>query len=234
MRIALLSDLHMEFGGFLPGPEEDIDVYVLAGDIDSGGALKTVKKILHHTWLSDELVIIIPGNHEFYGDSFSGSEWNRDHLWGDDDKTVFIATTLWSDPDPSRAYAINDFYKIEGMTPEVMSKAHQEDKQYLFDTINLALKDGMEKIVVVTHYLPSIECVAPGYKNSKFNSFFVSSTMEDIWQPSWNGKVVAWLYGHTHTPADFIHSYGVRMVCNSHGYQGVETFKPAQWKVVEV
>ena len=67
MKVLILSDLHLEFGTFLP-PEADYDVVILAGDI-AVPARKAVR------WARREAVfglargvVYVPGNHEFYAD----------------------------------------------------------------------------------------------------------------------------------------------------------------------
>ena len=67
MKLLVLSDLHLEFGTFLP-PQVDYDVVILAGDI-AVPARKAVR------WARREAVfglakgiVYVPGNHEFYAD----------------------------------------------------------------------------------------------------------------------------------------------------------------------
>jgi len=67
MKVLVLSDLHLEFGTFLP-PQVDYDVVILAGDI-AVPARKAVR------WARREAVfglakgvVYVPGNHEFYAD----------------------------------------------------------------------------------------------------------------------------------------------------------------------
>ena len=66
MKIGILSDLHMDFGRIKPLESVGEDVLVLAGDIDVG--------LKHRVWVEqvarlDESrqVVMVAGNHEFYG-----------------------------------------------------------------------------------------------------------------------------------------------------------------------
>ena len=69
MRITIVSDLHIEFAGYSPPPGflVGVDAVILAGDI-----MPNVRKL--PGWLTrptvfgpDLPVIVVPGNHEFYG-----------------------------------------------------------------------------------------------------------------------------------------------------------------------
>ena len=63
MKIHVLSDLHLEFQGWIP-PKTDADIIVLAGDVHVG-----VRGI---EWARRSFplcpVVYVPGNHEFYGE----------------------------------------------------------------------------------------------------------------------------------------------------------------------
>ncbi|WP_258230051.1 metallophosphoesterase [Pseudomonas putida] len=62
MKLHILSDLHNEFGEYVPGPAaRSADVVILAGDIDVGTrGLEWANKTFNCP------VIYVPGNHEFY------------------------------------------------------------------------------------------------------------------------------------------------------------------------
>lgn len=66
MKIAVYSDLHLEFARFEP-PELDVDVVILAGDIMVPGhaAMVWAKE---RPAFRDKLLLHVAGNHEFYGE----------------------------------------------------------------------------------------------------------------------------------------------------------------------
>lgn len=67
MRLLVLSDLHLEHGAPLnPPAASDIDVVVLAGDIHNPGH-KAVEWARREDLFGNKPVVIVPGNHEFYG-----------------------------------------------------------------------------------------------------------------------------------------------------------------------
>lgn len=118
MKLWILSDLHLELQDEIPLPVPDADVCVLAGDI-------TAPLEASLAWAVDQIgehmpVVLVPGNHEFYGDSYHGGMYRglkayardpRVHLLVNDcvviGATRFIGSTLWTDYalDASRASA---------------------------------------------------------------------------------------------------------------------------------
>lgn len=107
MKIHLLSDLHLEFSMMNKGLSSvDSDVVVLAGDIATGA-----KGI---AWAAmvwpDRPVLYVPGNHEFYGRSYTAhrktmrevaDQYDNVHLIDRDavviGETLFVGATLWTD-----------------------------------------------------------------------------------------------------------------------------------------
>ena len=107
MKIWILSDLHLEMQTFFP-ILPDADVAVLAGDISRPLATSV-------EWIADEIawkmpVVLVPGNHEFYGDSMQGglargiaAAAHRQDIYLLHDSSVvldgvrFIGGTLWTD-----------------------------------------------------------------------------------------------------------------------------------------
>lgn len=115
MKIALLSDIHLESRGYkVDQAVLESDVIVLAGDIAPGSrGLEWAFDILPHTHAE---IIYIMGNHEFYHfdihqvrkqlkamcDAYqAGPEGNRVHLLDDDEVIIrgvrFLGSTLWTD-----------------------------------------------------------------------------------------------------------------------------------------
>lgn len=67
IRVLVLSDLHLEFGATLNlAAVVDYDVVVLAGDIQSPGT-KAVHWARRDSTFGGKPVILVPGNHEYYG-----------------------------------------------------------------------------------------------------------------------------------------------------------------------
>ena len=107
MRIAVFSDLHLEFGApYAAPPDLDVDVVVLAGDIVAPGhqAPAWARKTF-----GDTPVVYVAGNHELYGQVLQTAEERlleqslaHDVHWlqcaAVEIKTVrFLGCTLWTD-----------------------------------------------------------------------------------------------------------------------------------------
>ncbi len=106
MRLAVLSDLHLEFGPFTP-PEAllSADLVILAGDIHNGvQALDWARRSF-----PDQTIVQIAGNHEFLGFCWQDllAEMRQvarrlDIAFLENDSVVvggvqFLGATLWTD-----------------------------------------------------------------------------------------------------------------------------------------
>ncbi|MGE0800704.1 MAG: metallophosphoesterase family protein [Lautropia sp.] len=119
MRLAVLSDLHLEFEPFTPPPSlRAADVVVLAGDIDNGVAALQ--------WARDafprQRIVQVAGNHEFFGGCWqtvlaelreTARSLDIDFLENDSvdiDGVRFHGATLWTDFElftvPGRPFAL--------------------------------------------------------------------------------------------------------------------------------
>ena len=134
MKLLILSDLHLEWAGFDPPGTDLFDVAVLAGDISHAG--KAVEWARRESTFGGKPVVLVPGNHEFYGsvreaalgEMRKQAEGSNVHLLDRDELLLtdkagrqvrFLGTTLWTDflldgPNTEHAMAIarlglNDF-----------------------------------------------------------------------------------------------------------------------------
>lgn len=139
MKIALCSDIHLEFGPISLENTENADVLILSGDIcvanelrakDDYGLMGENKNSQIHTFMQEccdrfPHVIYILGNHEHYHGDFCGSIGNlRTHLGYLDNlhilekefvkigDTLFFGATLWTDmnkEDPNTIHGIKGY-----------------------------------------------------------------------------------------------------------------------------
>jgi len=220
MKIQVLSDLHLEFhrdGGdwFLDKLPVAADVMVLAGDICPASSIERVfarfcSKYRH--------VIYVHGNHEFYGSdrssvierTMAAKRDNTNMHWLDSsyveiDGQRFVGTPLWFRRSKAPTWPMADFTQIVDYEQWVYSE-NARATEYLFEVVT-------SSDVVITHHLPAPICVAPQFKNSPLNAFFVCDVTPIIRRRA--PKV--WIYGHTHCPGNFVLER-TRMVCNPMGY----------------
>jgi predicted phosphodiesterase len=251
MKIRLLSDLHTEFR--LPYKTADFaeyrgeDVLVLAGDIASGNAnVMDVIKFFKAQGFPN--IVYVPGNHEYYGGNFT--EFNEKMQDKCDrcanvyylnpgqveiDGVLFVGGTLWTnfaDSPISQWHAkrsINDFRVIKNFDVSVAYDTYYQHVDFIktaYETRN------NRKVVVVTHFLPARECIAPRWQGPDLlNDYFANNLGEYISGMS----DTTWLFGHTHD-ATSIELGTTRVIANPHGYYGAVNdgvgFDP--FKIIEV
>lgn len=246
MKIRLLSDLHHEFfrsksmytETFMEYKGED--VLVLAGDIAVGAnnVVHTIDKFLE---MGFPKIVFVPGNHEFYGTSIEKFNQELDLIisdkkyWGrvyaftnpnDNvaviDGVAFFGGTLWTNfrEDDIAMMAcgsrINDFRTIHNFTAKNAQARFYND----LDAIDFAYNEynGYKK-VIVTHFLPTVECINEKYRGPDLlNYYFANDLTEYISGLS----DTTWLFGHTHDPVN-ITIGDTRLIANPHGYYGYET-----------
>ena len=240
MTIQYCSDLHLEFSHnrdyILNNPiEPKGDVLVLAGDITSLNYYnvrafdKSFFKQLSNQF---ERVLWIPGNHEFYRswdtlmlDKPVQIEFHSNvHLLHNVALIIkgvrFLLTILWSHIDQQNEWTIgrgmSDFdlirYSGRTLTPAMYSKRLHEPS-FLFLRAELAKPfDG--PTVVVSHHLPSLQCVHPKYKNSDLQQGFANDMDDFIWET----QPDVWFYGHSHGNRPPIQIGKTQLLTNMLGY----------------
>lgn len=241
MKLHILSDLHLEFGG-LRLPEVDADVTVLAGDIGVGlagieWALQTFQRP----------VIYVMGNHEFYGQRSMPELWKKarkkvagTHVHLLENETIeidgvrFLGSTLWTDFElfgdreaaMKDALDMNDYWSIltepragyatnnraARLTPQDTLRMHEEGVAWL--SKELEGQNGLP-IVVVTHTAPHRGSLHQKYKHHPISPAFVSDLDELVQCAD------LWIHGHTHDSFDY-RAGKCRVVCNPRGYAGRE------------
>lgn len=254
MKLALFSDLHIEFerGSVWLPPDLDVDVILLAGDI---GILPTSLEWAKRIFQGDgRRVVYVAGNHEYYGTRFNPIDGlpTEIDVAGIDllerDTLVLpglriLGSTLWSGfdhhgtdkVDLSMAIArnsINDYRLIRGvgnqrLDPQVTLSIHTKSVQWL----DLELAKPFEgKTVVMTHFAPHRKCVAPQFEGDPLSPYFVTD-LEWLMEKH---PIDLWCYGHTHSNIEFVAGNGCRVVSNQRGYmhENCEGFRPD--RVVEL
>lgn len=236
-RLLVLSDLHLEMSVWdFPDRLPAHDVAILAGDV-SAPLVNSVRKLarVRDAGLLRGEVVLVPGNHEFYGADMlqemeQGRREARDygiHLL-DGDEARFgdlrvLGATLWTDyglyGDPLRAMAearvaMNDHRLIRiggrAFAPEDAREIHRVQVGWLAERLR-SPHDG--RTVVVTHHGPSRASVHERYGTDPLNAAF-SSDLD--WLIGEAGPEI-WIHGHTHHSFDY-RIGRTRVLCNPKGY----------------
>jgi len=228
VNIQVLSDLHFEFYPdmgleFVKSLDPDgVDLLVVAGDNHVSGGIGISLELLCTRY---PRVLYVPGNHDFYSSSFSRVRATlRDtaaacpRLTVLDNTTVdidiggykFAGTPLWFRWTYQCATLrdhIADFSEISNFTHEV-----EDDNRRAIAFLDDVVDD---KTIVVTHHLPARQSIAPYFKNSMTNCFFLCD-MEKLIA---DRQPMFWIHGHTHSSCDYTMG-NTRVVCNPFGYYG--------------
>jgi predicted phosphodiesterase len=233
MKIRLLSDLHTEFR--LPYKTADFaeyrgeDVLVLAGDIASGST-NTMDVIKFFKAQGFPHIVYVAGNHEYYGGDFADFNQKMAKKCAAVegvyflnpgsaviDGVLFTGGTLWTNfaENPlSQSMArrgINDFRVIKSFDTNECARTYYKHLDYIVDSYE---DRGDKKVVVVTHFLPARECIAPRFRGPDLiNDYFANDLGEFISDMS----DTTWLFGHTHDATDIVLGT-TRVVANPHGY----------------
>lgn len=225
LRVRLYSDVHTEFhadggGAFIDSMDpEDVDVLVLAGDLSNEMGIQSTLEAFGKRFAGIP-ICYVTGNHEFYGGD-RGTTWNKvaeaaagtpNLHWLNNEVFEFrgrrfLGTTLWFYKSAMNGpvHLMNDFVMIGDFEKWVF----EENRK----AIQFLDKEVREGDIVITHYLPSEACVAPRYKGSSLNQFFVC----DVTKLIETRKPALWFFGHTHDSID-VRIGPTRLVCNPFGY----------------
>lgn len=241
MKIMYGSDLHLEFGGNVKVPE--CDILLLAGDIftphhrnmkyDEG-----VRSFFEDCSINAGITYMILGNHEHYNGVFNTTALsvqkvitkfpnvflldNQSALFGN--KIALFGTTLWTDGDCGTGFylenAMNDFHIIRtGRHRFTVQDMWKENLLARRELKSFCTQYPDYRKIILTHHLPSMQCVAPMYQGSILNTGFANTQFDYFIEEQEEGT--KWIFGHTHHPVDF-YINKCHMLCNPRGYKGLE------------
>lgn len=251
MKIALASDLHLEFGDIELKNTEHADVLILAGDVCvidhfRYGNHYSERYFNFFKRVSEEFpqVIYILGNHEFYDYDIPKAEEKikyclnhlpNVHILCDETYTLdgytFIGGTLWTDcnnEDPLTLHAVehmmHDFRCIHDS-----SKPVDGTKKFL-------PKDAAQRNHKFLDYIDAViggdgKYVVVGHHGATHRSIdpkyanaglINHGFVNDLEDYiAYREKILLWVHGHTHDPFDYV--VGTTRVCaNPRGYIGHE------------
>jgi predicted phosphohydrolase len=235
MIIQYASDLHIEFPEnkeFLKvnSVQSNGDVLILAGDIVPFTILD--KHDDFFSYLSDnfKLTYWIPGNHEYYGydaglksGTFTEKIKNNVFLCNNTSVIIedikFVFSTLWTAISDAYRWQIekslNDFRVIQYNNYRLSAGQYNlmHDECLKFVTSELEQKSN-EKIVVVTHHVPTFKNYPEEFSGDALNEAFAVElyNMIQTTQPD------CWIYGHSHNNTPAFPISKTRMLTNQLGY----------------
>lgn len=235
MKIQYASDLHLEFrenqdylrlNPLIPTGE----ILLLAGDICLFSQIDYFSDFFD--FLSDNFAQTywIPGNHEYYRSDLSSrnghfTEAIRSNVHLLNNTSVIhnniklIFSTLWSEISDKNAWAIqyslNDFqvirYGNKNLNTELYNQMHRESLNFI--KAETAQKD-CEKLVVVTHHVPTFQHYPKEYQNSNINEAFATDLDHFIE----SSNIDYWIYGHHHRNNKDFTIGNCKLLTNQLGY----------------
>lgn len=213
------------------------DVLVIAGDLHVGKS-NVLRQLYRFSQFAKEVVYVM-GNHELYKHSIAEFDdlkrtlermkCTNIHFLNPGSVKIkdvtFIGGALWTNfredyfATLAAKTGITDFHVIEGMTPHCMATWFTEHFKYIKE----AYEKTVGKKVIVTHFLPAIECIAPEFQDPEdlINYYFANDLGGWISELS---NVPYWLFGHTHTITD-VKIGNTRCIANPYGYYKQENYR---------
>jgi predicted phosphodiesterase len=211
--------------------KDKADVLVVAGDLAVGH--DRVWSALKQFGEAHERVVYVSGNHEYYrsniqvfDDYISRFARNSNISFLNPgsvviDGVAFIGANLWTNFRKDRiakmacARNIADFSLINSFNTDYCDVLHTEHINYIRKAYSIF--EGYKK-VIVTHFLPAIECISEQYRDrfgqvDLLNYYFAN----DYGQEIADMQNTTWLFGHTHDNVN-ITIGDTRCIANPYGY----------------
>lgn len=235
MRLAILSDIHLEH--IMNGdsavayinairPVETADILILAGDI---WALNSSNKYRYldafRSWAVE--LLYCAGNHDYYdtnpliqgknaltklereGLRVLHPDYHRSFTYDDGIQSVkFTGTTCWY------PYNATVMKQLENWSDKAYIKGFLNWwKEHQLEERKMLWEEVEEGCVVITHMLPSFQCISPMWQGNPTNVLYVSD-VEDLLLEK---KPKLWISGHSHEPSDIMIG-STRCIRNPIGY----------------
>lgn len=245
MKVAVLSDIHLEFGDYHPG---DGDVLVLAGDIATACSysFRGEDKFRERYDLFFERcvegfnkVFYVMGNHEHYNHFFNETDQIlRENLPAGitllNDQSEFyngwhfVGSTLWSNfqgKDPNSMAIcqgrLNDYQSIHVKGEKYRRLTTTDtltEHEKSVKWLNQCLPTLNGPIFMISHHCPSFLSIEESYTGSDTIGAYASN-LEGLIRRHENVKV--WAHGHVHGSNSYLID-GCHIISNPRGYCGYE------------
>jgi len=242
IRVAYASDLHLDFGKI--NPEfftVDAEVLILAGDVGETRLYADYDDFFRRCSEKFSLVILVFGNHEYYGSSIEDARKQAEQTIGkygnirilqnesiEYQGVEFVGATLWTDigkDDPLGKWHLkqkmNDYrvinFTARRLRPEDTIAFHKVSVEFI-DYAVIEAKIETKNVVVITHHAPSFQSIHPAYVNDSLGNLGYASELSEFILQN-DDTIKHWIHGHIHNKQSYrvgncwVHN-------NSRGYPG--------------
>ncbi|GAB7337509.1 hypothetical protein MBLNU457_g2833t1 [Dothideomycetes sp. NU457] len=191
--IQYMSDLHLERLDYQYTLTPAAPNLLLAGDIGRLSDTAKYRSFLTHCSTQFTKILLVAGNHEYYGTSHSQGHQLLNSITNDpatQGKILFLHRATYDVPDTDitiagctlhsriddRTSLTNDFKRIREWSVDQHNAEHGADMAWLKST--LAQVGEGRRVIVATHYAPEVEgSCHPMYRGSKLNQCFASDAL---------------------------------------------------------
>ena len=233
----IVSDLHIEYNNDqVPDPLSLItpsaDILILAGDIGSFYKYHQLQQFLTKLCEHFEIVIYVPGNHEYYtqkGYKQHGMRFlfkrikklqyyiSNLHILNtksaEIDDICIVGCTLWSNP---KIEIPRYIVRIKDINTKLYKQKFDEELLYITKMIEYC-KEKNKKLLVVTHYMPTYYIFDNQKTMYKKKDKYISLYASNLDYLLTKENVHTWVAGHIHINFDVITQGGTRLVGNQLG-----------------
>ncbi|KAK5737313.1 hypothetical protein LTR17_006730 [Elasticomyces elasticus] len=213
-----MSDLHLERIHYEYTITPAAPVLILAGDIGCFCDYDKYRVFLTNVCNAYELVLLVAGNHEFYGSSREEGLEAAERLVHEpsmhgklrvlnpgrvdipESNVTVLGCTLHSRIRSDYTALTNDFEQIRNWSVKAHNEEHEKDLAWLKSRLRDIVENEPERqVVVVTHYAPMFKGIShPSHENSALARCFSSSALDEVQREVDMPSGGYWIFGHTH------------------------------------
>jgi hypothetical protein len=207
-----ISDLHLEKNDIYEQDFVNIlkpvsEIVILGGDIGNPFT-EIYEKFVCYCSKNFTVVLIIAGNHEYYGNTIQETDEKMNNLCVGNgignvhylnnktfnyNEITFIGTTLWSDiPQESHMDCLTllkDYTMIQNFSLEKQKSMYQTN----LDFIQTSLSTN-HNCIIISHHAPTYLSIPSEFVGDKLNCCFASHLDHLLVHEN----LIGWIYGHTH------------------------------------
>lgn len=213
-----MSDLHLERIKYDFTIIKAAPILILGGDIGRFCDYEWYRDFLSKLCEQFDLVLLVAGNHEFYGSSRQeGLDaalklveescmhgklcfLNRDMVDLPGCNATVLGCTLHSHIGEAYTKLTNDFARVKNWTVRAHNAEHARDLKWLKDSLQkVSQAKAGRTVIIVTHYAPMFKGSShPLNENNAVSQCFSSHALDQMQQSGGMQSVSHWVFGHTH------------------------------------